>query len=335
MNQPLVSILLPFKNTVKFAASCLKSIVAQEYKNWEVLAVNDDATDGTALIFQEFALMDSRIRVFHNAGSGIIPALRTAYANARGDLVTRMDSDDLMTTDKISVLVSNLLRHGRNHVSLGQVKYFSDIGISDGYARYEKWLNGLTLTGSNYSGIYKECVIPSPCWMVYKADLESCGHFRPERYPEDYDLAFRFYEQGYTCIPSAKIIHLWRDYQARTSRTSVHYAQNYFLEIKLHYFIKLDHILERPLSVWGAGQKGKTIAKILLTLGIPFYWLCDNPKKTGKQIYGKEMLDYRYLERVRLPQSLVTVANKTSQEQIRSYLTGIHQTEMLDFYFFC
>ncbi len=335
MNQPLVSILMPFKNTVNFAAACLQSIVVQEYENWELLAVNDSATDGTEFVFQEYAARDARIRVIPNAGSGIIPALRTAYAKVRGEMVTRMDSDDLMTRDKIGILVSGLLHHGRGHVSLGLVHYFSELGISDGYARYEKWLNGLTVSGVNYSEIYKECVIPSPCWMVYRDDLQACGHFQPKRYPEDYDLAFRFYEYGFSCIPSSKVIHLWRDYQERTSRTSVHYAQNYFLGIKLHYFLKLDHKKLRPLAVWGAGNKGKNIAKTLMNLGITFYWLCDNPKKTGRQIYGQEMLDYTHLERLEHPQSIVTVANETSQKHIRTYLTGLSQIEMKDYYFFC
>mgnify|MGYP000860087858 CR=1 FL=1 len=74
--------------------------------------------------------------------------------------------------------------------------------------------------------------------MVHKTDLDLCGAFLADRYPEDYDLAFRFYEKGLTCISCNKILHYWRDYDTRTSRTSEHYAQNYFLEIKLHYFLK-------------------------------------------------------------------------------------------------
>jgi len=54
----------------------------------------------------------------------------------------------------------------------------------------------LTAKGNNFQEIYKECVIPSPCWMIYRTDMDKCQAFLPNRYPEDYDLCFRFYENG-------------------------------------------------------------------------------------------------------------------------------------------
>ncbi len=264
MQIPLVSILIPFKNTEKFIPACVESILNQTFDKWEVLAVNDCSTDTSGYIFDTYAANDDRIRVIQNSGEGIIDALWLAYSKSKGLLITRMDSDDIMAPNKLQVMVDSLLSYGIGHLAVGQVEYFSDRIISDGYARYEKWLNALTETGSNYSEIYKECVIPSPCWMVFREDLDSCGAFEPDRYPEDYDLSFRFYAKGLKCIPCHQVLHLWRDYETRTSRTSEHYAQNYFLDIKLHYFLKLDYDPARPLTVWGAGNKGKEIAKGLI-----------------------------------------------------------------------
>jgi hypothetical protein len=246
-----------------------------------------------------------------------------------------MDSDDRMAPGKLQLMANALLQHGTGHVVVGFVRYFSDMGISEGYARYEKWLNGLTAAGSNFSEIYKECVIPSPCWMTFRKDLDSCGGFKPDRYPEDYDLTFRFYENQLKCIPVKKVLHWWRDYETRTSRTSPHYAANYFLDIKLHYFLRLDRNENRPLTLWGAGSKGKTIAKGLLEKDIEFQWLCDNPKKIGKKIYGKEMAHYGVLNRMRSPQSIITVANQRAQRMIRNYLGSLQQIPMLDYFFFC
>lgn len=335
MENPLVSILIPFKNTAVFLEECLESILKQTYVNWEVLAVDDHSADESLKIVKRFAKSDARIQALQNSGMGIINALRTAYSKSKGQLITRMDSDDIMTPNKIEVLAKALLSHGQGHIAVGQVKYFSDRGISNGYERYQNWLNQLTQSGSNYSEIYKECVIPSPCWMTYRSDLDSCGSFEPDRYPEDYDLTFRFYELGLQCISCDELLHLWRDYDTRTSRTSVHYAQNYFLDIKLHYFLKLDHNTKRPLVVWGAGNKGKTIAKSLLEKQIDFYWLCDNPNKIGKTIYGNTMLHYSFLAQLQNPQSIVTVANEEDQVLIRKYLGKFKQLSMQDYFFFC
>ncbi|MGB5553493.1 MAG: glycosyltransferase [Flavobacteriaceae bacterium] len=335
MNNPLVSILIPFKNTEGFLPDCLDSIRSQTYENWEVLAINDHSTDQSNALVQQYAVNDPRIKAMPNEGEGIIHALRTAFKHSHGQMITRMDSDDIMTADKLRTMVASLIKHGKKHLAVGQVKYFSARGISNGYERYEQWLNQLTAKGSNYSEIYKECVIPSPCWMAYRDDLDECEGFLPDRYPEDYDLTFRFYKNGLKCIPCNQVLHYWRDYDTRTSRVSEHYAQNYFLEIKLHYFLELNQDNDRPLTIWGAGAKGKEIAKGLLNRNIDFYWLCDNPKKIGKEIYGKKMLHFAHLEKLHNPQSIITVANEEAQQTIRKYFYALGQTHMVDYYFFC
>ncbi|NAS13505.1 glycosyltransferase family 2 protein [Poritiphilus flavus] len=335
MQDPLVSILIPFKNTAEFLPACLDSILKQSYTHWEVLAVDDHSTDSSREILDSYTAADPRIKVFSNTHEGIIPALRIALKKSKGELISRMDSDDLMKPHKLQKLVGNLMDHGRGHVALGQVKYFSDRGISDGYARYERWINQLTESGTNYSEIYKECVIPSPCWMVYKEDLNSCGAFDPDRYPEDYDLTFRFYEKGLKCIPCREVLHLWRDYDSRTSRTSEHYAQNYFLDIKLHYFLKLNFESGKQLVIWGAGTKGKTIARSLVNQDVPFTWVCDNPRKIGKKVYGVILQHYDLIRSMNNTQSIVTVANEEAQIQIKTYLSDLGMNPMEDYFFFC
>lgn len=334
-NNDLISIIIPFKNTEAYLVDCIESIIHQSFKNWEVIAVDDASDDKSFEILKGFAKQEERIKVFKNEGYGIIPALQTAYKHAAGTFVTRMDSDDIMKPNRLKLMVESLLNHGEGHIAIGQVKYFSERGISDGYDRYEKWLNELTAKGTNFSEIYKECVVPSPCWMVYKKDFETCGGFSPMRYPEDYDLTFRFYQMGLKVIPCKTKLHLWRDYDTRTSRTHEHYAQNYFLDIKSDYFLKLDHDPKRPLVIWGAGFKGKAIAKKLISQNVDFTWLCDNPNKINKQIYGQKMQHYSFLKELNHPQSIITVANETAQKEIRSFLTDLSQEPMLDYFFFC
>jgi len=335
MQKQLVSILTPFKNTAVYLEECLDSIISQSYSNWELLIVDDHSTDGSYQIVEYYATKDSRIKLYKNPGNGIIEALRFAFSQSKGEYITRMDSDDIMHPDKLKFMQNDLQELGRQYVALGLVKYFNDEGISDGYARYETWINDLTKLGTNYSEIYKECVIPSPCWMVHKEDLETCDAFNPNRYPEDYDLTFRFYKHQMKCIPSQHLLHHWRDYQSRTSRTHEHYAQNYFLDIKLNYFLELDHDPSRTLTVWGAGTKGKTIAKKLKKKKISFVWICDNPKKVGKRIYGIELFKFGYLKHMERPQSIVTVANEKSQVQIRAYFKSQKMESMIDYFFFC
>ena len=335
MSQLKVSILTPFKNTERYIGDCLDSVINQTYQNWEWLLVDDHSTDNSFDIVSAYAEKDLRIKVFPNQGHGIIDALRLAYKNSSGQLVTRMDSDDIMDENKLFYMVNQLKDSGKGYIALGQVKYFGEMKINDGYKRYQNWLNRLTWTASNFSEIYKECVIPSPCWMVYRSDFELCGGFSNDLYPEDYDLAFRFYKDGLKCLPSENLLHFWRDYPNRTSRTHIHYAQNYFLDIKLKYFLELDYDKKRPLTVWGAGFKGKYTAKFLKKHGIDFYWICNNPKKIDKKIYGITLNRFEFLKELKNPQCIVTVANSQSQKAIRQFFKEHKFKPMEDYFFFC
>ncbi|MCO6498754.1 MAG: glycosyltransferase family 2 protein [Vicingus serpentipes] len=335
METPLISIVMPAKNSGDFISECIDSIVFQTYNNWELLVVDDSSKDNTYAILREYEDKDKRIQVLKNKGEGIIEALRLAYSMSKGDFVTRMDSDDIMPRNKLDEMSGVLIQQGEGNIALGLVKYFCEGEIGEGFLKYEKWLNGLISSGNNFSEIYKECVIPSPCWMLYRSDFEKAGAFNSAIYPEDYDLAFRFKEQGYHCIPSDKILHYWRDYETRTSRTHHHYADNSFIEIKTHYFLKHDYDKEKSLVLWGAGKKGKKVAQLLLKRAIPFHWICDNPKKIGKEIYNQKLLPFNELDKIENTQSIVTVANKKSQKEIKSFFEKRNQLSMQDYFFFC
>ncbi len=89
------------------------------------------------------------------------------------------------------------------------------------------------------------------------------------------------------------------------------------------------------MVVWGAGNKGKIIAKGLQKKNIDFHWICDNPNKIGKTIYGIKMLHYSFMEQLKNPQSIITVANGEAQSTIRAYLSSLGQSHMEDYFFFC
>ena len=99
--QPLVTIIMPVKDTAPYLHECLDSILAQTYQNWELIAVNDHSSDDSPNILQEYAAKDSRVRFFNSDKPKLIPTLQTGYAEAKGTLINRMDSDDKMPDYKI------------------------------------------------------------------------------------------------------------------------------------------------------------------------------------------------------------------------------------------
>lgn len=306
-----ISVLIPVKNGAKYLGECLDSILVQTFKDFEVIIVNDFSTDNTVEILNSYKQRDLRIKWFQNHESGIIGALRLALSKSSGNFITRMDADDIMSKDKLATMYHQLNEKGRRHVAVGLVKYFSDKALGEGYKNYESWLNRLSQTASNFDGMYKECAIPSPCWMLHREDLLEIGAFNSDRYPEDYDLAFRMKKANFQVIPAHKIVHYWRDYSQRTSRTDPRYEDNRFLDLKLDYFLDIDYNPNQILIIWGAGKKGKYIAKCLTEKQVPFQWVTNNPKKIGKSIYGVVIEEDIIISKLSNAQIIKAIAVKT------------------------
>ncbi len=193
----------------------------------------------------------------------------------------------------------------------------------------------LTADENNYTDIYRECVLPSPCWMVSREDLVRCGAFDSDTYPEDYDLCFRFYQNNLRVASVKKVLHYWRDHDGRTSRNDPKYADVSYFDLKLQYFLEIDHHPQRPLVLWGAGTKGKRLARMLASRNLNFRWLCNNPQKWDVPIYGIPLFHTQSVEKLTDPQVIVAVSNPEEQGDIDEYLEELHLKRGRDYFFFC
>lgn len=106
----LVSIVIPVYNSSKYLSQCLDSLISQTYKNLEILCVNDGSTDNSLDILKEYEKKDNRIKVFtkENEGKGAASARNMGLANATGDYIFFLDSDDFFETDMISLVVDKI-----------------------------------------------------------------------------------------------------------------------------------------------------------------------------------------------------------------------------------
>ena len=145
-----ISILMPYKNAAAFLTPCLDSIVQQSFAQWELICINDHSTDSSEKIVRTYAAKDQRITTYLNTDVGIIPALRMAYTKSTGDLITRMDADDLMPNNKLELLKYLLDQHGKGAVATGCVQYFSDQSLGNGYIQYQHWLNDLMKNNNHF-----------------------------------------------------------------------------------------------------------------------------------------------------------------------------------------
>lgn len=331
----LISILLPIYNEERYLAACLDSILAQTHEDWELLVVDDFSNDSTPEILAEYARRDARIKPQRNREKGVIPALRLAYELSQGQFITRMDGDDKMAPQKLQKHHDLLVEHGPGHLCSGLVAYFSDETLGEGYRRYGDWINEVNLANRHWADLYRDCPIPAPCWLAYREDLDRAQAFEPNVKPEDYDLIFRFRRIGLKVLTVPEVLLYWRDHQDRTTRITPDYDIQRYFNIKLPWFLELDRQADRPLVLWGAGGKGKTLAKLLIEDQVPFHWVCDNPAKIGHNIYGVVMEDYRGINNLLNPQIILAVAQPEEQIHIKDMLAEWDSMPGKDHFWFC
>ena len=100
--EPLVSIITPCYNSSVFIAATLNSVITQEYKNWELIVVDDKSSDDTCKIVKAFASRHHNIRLVALAkNDGVANARNIGLKEAKGKYVAFLDSDDIWLDDKI------------------------------------------------------------------------------------------------------------------------------------------------------------------------------------------------------------------------------------------
>jgi glycosyltransferase involved in cell wall biosynthesis len=111
-SQPLISVIMPVYNTEKYLHAAVESILGQTLADFELIAIDDGSTDGTAVILESFRQNDKRVIVQrHLQNQGLPAALNTGLALARGRYIARMDADDISLPERFEKQVAYLETH--------------------------------------------------------------------------------------------------------------------------------------------------------------------------------------------------------------------------------
>jgi len=104
----VISVIIPVYNVAAYLPQCLDSLLSQDYKELEIILVDDGSKDASGTICDAYAEKDSRFRVIHQKNGGAAAAKNTALRAATGEYLSFVDSDDYLDPDVYSYMV-NLL----------------------------------------------------------------------------------------------------------------------------------------------------------------------------------------------------------------------------------
>lgn len=179
--QPLVSVIVPVYNGESFLEEAIASILAQSYRNLEVLVVDDGSSDGSAEIVTGFPA----VRYHYQPNQGQCAALNTGIRLARADYLAFLDQDDVWLPDKTTIQMQTMMAYPELAVVLCDAIFFLSPGLPP-----PSWARPAMLDGAR----------PSYCMgamLARRRLIERMGLFRClQGLALDVDFFFRFKDAG-------------------------------------------------------------------------------------------------------------------------------------------
>lgn len=126
IKMPLISIVIPAYNAIKYIDRCLESVRKQTYSNWECIVIDDGSTDDTLDCLRNWEKQDRRFRIYTQKNKGMGPTRNRAISLAKGTYVTFVDSDDWVEPDYIKDMYTAILKKNADISKCNY--YFHDMG---------------------------------------------------------------------------------------------------------------------------------------------------------------------------------------------------------------
>lgn len=195
---PLISIIVPIYNVEKYLNKCIDSIINQEYKNLEIILVDDGSPDNCGRICDEYKGKDSRIKVIHKKNGGLSSARNAGLDIATGDYIGFVDSDDYIEPSMYSKLLQAMTEEKCPLAICGTTYVFED------GKRIEKTPAGNVLV-MNFEEALTEMnqyrYFDMGAWSkLYSAKLFTGIRFPVGRLSEDFFIMFRIFDKAQKAV---------------------------------------------------------------------------------------------------------------------------------------
>lgn len=326
---PQISVILPCRDAAAYLPACAASLARQTCSNFEVITIDDGSKDYTPKILSRWQAEDPRVRVITQPPLGLVAALNRGLQEARGQIIARMDADDVSHPRRLEMQAA-LLSHAGVDVVSCMVRCFPRAGMRLGMLRYEQWLNSLMTHEEISRDLFVESPLAHPSAMMRADALRALGGYRDCGWPEDYDLWMRASGESLRFAKVPRHLYWWRERADRLSRTNAVYSPAAFRRCKVHY-LKAMHLGDATrVNMWGAGKEGKALARHLRRVGIEVAAFVDvDPHKIGNVVLGAPVVGVEHLTREHY--LLVAVGAHGARAEIRAHLAAAGWREPQDY----
>ena len=279
MENDLISVIVPVYNAENYLKECIDSILYQSYSNLEILLINDESTDNSGKICEEYSKKDKRIKVFHKKNGGAADCRNFGIKKSSGNYITFIDSDDYVKNNYVKDML-DLIKKDKTLLAISSICFL----YNDNNIRYQNKNKETCLLSTEECLDRLLCengISVSACAKLYDKRL-----FKKISYPKG-----KKFEDDATTY---KII-LKCDYISYTSECNYVYKINdnsimtsNFSEDKFYLIectdIMCNNIVEKYPSLYYSSEKRKLHAKISIIRQIEESVVNKNIRKKEKEI---------------------------------------------------
>ena len=232
---PKVSIIMPCYNSEKYIEKAIQSVLEQTYRNFELIIIDDDSTDKTWEIIEQYAKKDFRVICTRKSENekGISKSMNKGIEMARGEYITRMDSDDIIIPEKIFRQVQFLDKNEEYGVCSVNIAMMDNLGNI-----YNENVYPEQKVPSEWTFLWTNPVPNAPC--MYRTNIIKDNNitFSNLRTAEDYDFLEKLITKTKVYMINLPLYYYrynekstYNKNRTETFKNSLNISKRYYMEV--------------------------------------------------------------------------------------------------------
>lgn len=189
---PRISLIVPAYNEAKTIRSCVESLQALNYPNYEVVVVDDGSTDNTL----EEVSHNKGIKIIHQENLGKPKALNNGIKASTSEIIVTVDADTTLDKNALGKIAERFVSDDRLGAVAGNVKVNPEQKIMNAVQSAE-YATGINLIRKGQSVLGCVMIVPGPIAALKREAVEKVGYFSDDTFAEDFDITVKILKAGY------------------------------------------------------------------------------------------------------------------------------------------
>lgn len=252
---PAISVIIPCYNQAQFLREAVESVIAQSYRNFEIIIVNDGSPDNTSDVARALIALfpETQIRLLEKTNGGIASARNSGISKAIGEYILPLDADDRIHPEMLMQTYTLLREHPELSIAYTDYQHFGDVDLVVRTAEYD------------FKTLYSEKCLFTATALFRKKAWEDAGGYNPNMIwgTEDWDFWIACGNSGHFGKRIPEVLFYYRTRLQEESRIKV--SKQYTEELFARMFLNHRGLYDSARILWAKKIWAEALIAILDT----------------------------------------------------------------------